>query len=430
MNYEQALSYIHGMPKLGHQKNLEYMNRLLDRLGKPQRAFKCIHVAGTNGKGSVTAMIGNILISAGYKVGMFISPFLEEFTERIQIGLNPIPKEELCSITEQVKKEVDYLNGQGIYFNEFAIITSIGFVYFARHNVDFAVVEVGLGGRLDSTNVIDPMVSVITSISYDHMHILGNTLEAIAFEKAGIIKKSRPVVVYPQQEGVMSVISDVGRQRNAPIIPVDIKNIKEVSLEIEHQVFDFTFYDKIYKNIVLHLSGHHQVLNAATALTCIMLLQKQGIDIPDKAVYDGMAHVRWPGRLELVRRRPDIILDGAHNPSGAAVLSDAIRAYYKGRRIILIIGILKDKAVDDILSNVCPLGDYIIATAPDNPRALLPEELGHRAFKYCKNVVYIEGINLAIEKALEIATPEHLILICGSLYLVGEARSILKKYNE
>ncbi|HZJ57560.1 MAG TPA: folylpolyglutamate synthase/dihydrofolate synthase family protein [Clostridia bacterium] len=428
MNYDEALQYIHGTYKFGSKLGLENIKDLLGRLGDPQRQFKIIHVAGTNGKGSVTSMITNILHETGYKVGMFISPYLENFTERIQVNLEEIPRNDLATATQRVREKVGEMVASGSnHPTEFEIVTAIGFLYFARQNIDIAVVEVGLGGRFDATNIIDePLLSVITSIGFDHVAILGSTLGEIAFEKAGIIKPGRPVVSYPQLEEASTVIDKAARDRNAPYYEVDGHQIDVKKATLHENVFDFRYGDELYKDLRLNLIGEHQLLNAATALTAIEVVKGLGLQVSKRAVSEGLSKTRWPGRLEKINDNPIIIIDGAHNVAGADALAHTIGTYFAHEDITLILGVLGDKEVDAIINRVCPLADTVITTRPDNPRAMDPEELGQKALIYNDKVIVEPDIIGAIQKGMDIATKQGLILICGSLYLVGTARKYIK----
>lgn len=427
MNYEEALKFIHSTYRFGSKLGLENIKDLLRRLGNPHERFDVVHVAGTNGKGSVTSMLTHVLHEAGYRVGMFISPYLERFTERIQVGLKEIEPEELARITERVKEKVEEMVGEGKnHPTEFEIVTAIGFVYFAEMKVDYAVVEVGLGGRLDATNVVDPIVSVITSISYDHMDVLGDTLEKIAAEKAGIIKPGRPVVTYPQHPEAMSVIQRVAQERGAPLFEVNKDGIEVLASEVGRQIFNYSFDGERFSGVVIHLTGRHQILNAATALTAVAVLRRQGIAISDDAVYKGMERAFWPGRLEVIRRQPFVVLDGAHNESGAEVLAQAVKEYFAGKPVTLVIGILRDKDVDAIVKHLCPLADSVIVTKPDSPRAMDPAELAMRVKRYCQDVVVEPNIEKAAARGFSKVHQDGVLLFTGSLYLIGKVRGLLR----
>ncbi|MGI6373262.1 MAG: bifunctional folylpolyglutamate synthase/dihydrofolate synthase [Caldicoprobacterales bacterium] len=428
MNYDEALDYIHGTYKFGSKLGLENIKDLLARLGNPQKQYRVIHVAGTNGKGSVTSMITNILHEAGYKVGMFISPYLENFTERIQVELREIPREDLAKTTQQVKEKVDEMVASGRnHPTEFEIVTAIGFLYFARQKIDIAVVEVGLGGRFDATNVVDePLLSVITAIGFDHMDILGSTLGEIAFEKAGIIKQGRPVVSYPQLGEASSVIREAARERKSPYYEVDGHQIDVKESSLDENVFDFRYGDELYRDLKLKLVGEHQLLNAATALTAIEVVKELGLTVSKEAVVQGLLKTRWPGRLEKIQDNPIILIDGAHNAAGADALAHTVSTYFANDDLTLVLGVLKDKEVDAIVNRLCPLAHKVIITRPDSPRAMDPVKLSEKVLVYNNNVTVEPDIIRAIHKGIDAAGEQGVILICGSLYLVGAARKYIK----
>ena len=271
---------------------------------------------------------------------------------------------------------------------EFEIVTAIGFFYFAQQNVDIAVVEVGLGGRLDATNVVDkPLLSVITSIGFDHMDILGDSLGKITYEKAGIIKPGAPVISYPQLGVVRDVIRKAAVDKGTPLFEVsgDQISIKEISME--GNIFDFRYEDRQYRNIKLNLIGQHQLLNAATALTAIEVMRDLNLTIPEDAIYKGQSKVRWPGRLEKIHQTPTIIIDGAHNDAGADALANTINTFFPHERVTLVLGVLKDKEVDAVVRRICPLVHTAIITRPDNPRAMDPNQLGKKVLEYCDKVI-------------------------------------------
>ena len=438
MNYEEAVQYIHNTVKFGSKLGLTNITELLKRLGDPHRKFPSVHVAGTNGKGSVTSMTASILNQAGYKVGMFISPYLERFTERIQVNYEEIPGEELALLTEQVKEQVDAMVRDGHnHPTEFEIVTTLGFLWFARQKVDIAVVEVGLGGRLDSTNVTNPLVSVITSISFDHLRVLGSTLSEIAFEKGGIIKPGVPVVSYPQQAEAEEVIKRLAEERSCLYYGVLPEQIRESDTALSIQHFDFTFQGKTWKNIAVPLPGKHQLLNATCAVTAIQVLRERGFEISDDNLYSGLRQTRWPGRLELIVENPLMMLDGAHNPSGARALADALRLYFPNRQICLIFGMLRDKDINGVAGILCSMVDRVIVTRPDNHRSTSSEELAAIAGKYSSDVTISGNVQEAITMAVDWLqteddskndqSKEKVVIISGSLYLVGEARTILRE---
>ena len=361
---------------------------------------------------------------------MFISPYLERFTERIQVNLKEIQPDELARITAVVKTKVDEMLMDGMnHPTEFEIVTAIGFVYFAEQQVDYAVVEVGLGGRLDATNVLDPLVSVITSISYDHMAILGNTLDRIALQ-AGIIKPGRPAVSYPQAPEAMEVLRNIAQQRNAPLYEVDSDGIVIHSSDIERQTFDYTFGGSTYSNVDIRMTGRHQVVNAATALTALTVLKQQGVKITNTSIYNGMKKAVWPGRIEILKRQPYIIIDGAHNANGAQALARALKEYFAGRQVIMVISVSGDKEADAILKELCPLAESVIVTRYDGPRAMDPCQLADRVKYYFSNHISVEyDVEKAIQTGLEMVRPDGVLLFTGSLFLIGMIRSFFGSHR-
>ena len=442
MNYNEALEYIYNTSKYGSKLGLQNITELLKRLGDPQESFPSVHIAGTNGKGSVSVMITSMLKQAGYRVGMFVSPYLERFTERIQINFQEIPEDALVNLIELVREQINGMVEDGFnHPTEFEIVTALGFLWFARQKVDIAVVEVGLGGRLDATNVIKPLVSVITSISYDHTHILGSSLSDIAYEKGGIIKSGVPVVSYPQPEEAEKVIAALAEKRGCFYHLVSTDQVRERCSFFHEQHFDFTWKTAKWENLTISLSGKHQQLNAACALSCIMILKESGYNVPNEAIYTGLKYARWPGRLEMVRTNPAILLDGAHNPSGAAVLADTVKQYFKDKKIHLLLGILQDKDVESVTKTLCNIADCVTITQSSSPRSTPSEELAFIAKKYhwdvkvCPNLedAIIHGLRWTQQgvKEGEGRTDDRMLIISGSLYLIGEARTILinEKYQ-
>lgn len=427
MNYRETLDYIYGANRFGTRNGFQNAKELLRRMGDPQNSFKSIHIAGTNGKGSITSMLTHILLSNGYKVGMFISPHLEEFTERIQVNLVQISREDVVRIVSIIRGHIEDMVADGHdHPRWFEIITAIGFQYFAECGVDYAVVEAGLGGRMDSTNILTPQLSIITSISHDHISILGDNIEGIAFEKAGIIKPKTPVVMYPQRDEVSKVIRQVAYEQNAPIYEVSSAQIETLCSNFGEQIFNFEYEDFRLEELTIHLSGKHQILNAATVVMSILALNDIGVNIPNQAIISGLASAKWPGRLERLGTNPDIIVDGAHNVASAKILATAIGDYYADRNLILVIGMLEDKEVDRILQILCPLAETVIVTHPDSDRAIPMDVLFQKARPYCKEIMTIANIEETIARATDLAGPSGVVVFSGSLYLVGEVRKLIK----
>lgn len=426
MNYEEALSYINDQEKFGSNLRLDTIRKLLELLGNPHKDLKCIHIAGTNGKGSTSSYIATMLKEAGYKVGLFTSPYLERFNERIAINGEDIPNERLAEITEKVKDKIEIMiQKEYEHPTTFEIVTAIGFVYFKEENVDYVVLEVGLGGRLDATNVIDEsLLSIITTIDYDHMDFLGDTLGKIAYEKAGIIKEKGLVLSYPQKEEAMEVIEKVCEEKEAELTICPMENVKIVELNEFGGSFDYHFNSQTFKNLEISLIGEHQIYNAALAVTAIALLREKGlVNISDEQIRSGLKKARWKGRLEVLNRHPLFVIDGAHNPQGVRTLADNLKRF-KYNRLILGIGILKDKEVEKIVEIITPLADEIVITEANIYRKMEAEKLEKLINKYNKNTHVEKDIKKAIDKTYELAKEDDLILFMGSLYLIGDVRKI------
>lgn len=431
MKYEDAMKYITEVGNFGSNYGLKRTFRLLELLGNPQNKIKLIHIAGTNGKGSTTAMISKILMGNGYKVGMYTSPFLEEFEERIQINRVNIPKEKLANLMDELKIAVDKVIEEGYnHPTEFEIITCLMFLYFYKENIDFGVIEVGLGGRLDSTNVITPILSIITSISYDHTNILGNTLTKISREKSGIIKECVPVVIFPQEEEVLKVIKSKCKELNAPlhiINEIDSELIEILQEEKPYQKVKIKGIKGKY-NIKLPLLGEHQILNLSLAIKAIELLEKnKKVKISKEILEKSLEDVCWNGRLEVMKKSPLVVLDGAHNIQGITTLKQNIEKYFKYKNIYLILGILADKDVEEMIKVITPMAKEVYAVTPNSIRAELAEDLKNEVLKYNENCIAFEKYEYALNKALEIAKEDDIIVACGSLYMVGGMRTIIKK---
>ena len=448
MNYDEAITYIKNTAKFGSKLGLERTEKILELLGNPHKKLKCIHIAGTNGKGSTTAMVTKILEEAGYRVGSYISPFIEEFEERMQINNKNISKEDLSDIVTEVSKAVAKVVELG-YSNptEFEIITCAGFLYFYKNNVDFAVVEVGIGGRLDSTNVIIPILSIITSISLDHTQILGDTIAKIAYEKAGIIKNRVPVVMFPQQKQSEEVIERTCREKNCKLIKVaqnssvylgkeNLQHIATASMEGMARVSNKAITQKIkvqtYENdyiIDLALLGKHQLLNCSVVVHAIEELIGQGTTISKDNILMGLGNVKWPARLEVMNKKPLVVIDGAHNIDGIEKLTESIDMYFNYNKIILILGILADKQVEEMIKTIVPKVSRVITVTPHSDRAELSEELKVQVEKYTANCEAIEDYEEAYKKALSYCDEEDLLLVSGSLYMVGDMRRIIRNMH-
>jgi len=449
MNYDEAIAYIKNTAKFGSKLGLERTEKILEFLGNPHKKLKCIHIAGTNGKGSTTAMVATILVEAGYKVGSYISPFIEEFEERMQINNRNISKGDLSDIITLVSKAVEKVVELG-YSNptEFEIITCAGFLYFYKNDIDFAVVEVGIGGRLDSTNVITPILSIITSISLDHTLILGDTMEEIAFEKAGIIKNGIPVVMFPQQKQSEKVIEEICLERKCKLIKVPRDSALYLGKENLHNIADTLMEEgacvsnnvvitqkmevqTINHNYIIDLSllGKYQLLNCSVAVHAIEELIGQGTMINSEDVIIGLGKVKWPARLEVMNKRPLVVIDGAHNIDGIEKLTESIDMYFTYNKIILILGILADKQVEDMIKTIVPKVSRVITVTPHSDRAELSVELKVQVEKYTTSCEAIDDYQQAYKKALSYCEGGDLLLVSGSLYMVGDMRRIIRNIH-
>jgi dihydrofolate synthase/folylpolyglutamate synthase len=416
MTYQETLAYIHNINWCFCKPGLERTRELCEKLGNPQKELRYIHVAGTNGKGSTCAMLESILRAAGFKTGLYTSPYVRRFNERMQVMGEPITDEELVEITELVRPIADSMEEKP---TEFELITAIAFEYFRRQKVDVVILEVGLGGRLDSTNVIEnPLLSIITGIAFDHISLLGNTLQAIAAEKAGIIKPGCPVLFGGKPEGsACRTVGAVAQMRKAPFHRVDRSTCKIKEYALAGTRFDYGVYD----DLELSLLGTYQPFNAATVLTAMELLREQGFVIPEKAVRQGLKSVRWPARFELICNDPVVIFDGGHNPQGVEAAVKSIGRYFPEEKVNLISGVMADKAYDEMINLIKPVAEQVFTVTPNNPRALASKDYAayfeaHKVKASAYDTVE-DGIRAAIKDSRESVRP----LIClGSLYLSEE----------
>ncbi len=427
MNYQDALSYINDKDKFGSRLGLSSIGKLLEFLGNPHIGLNYLHVAGTNGKGSTSSYLAHALQSAGYKVGLYTSPFLERFNERIQINNLDIPDEILARITNVVKTAADRMVEEGFeHPTTFEILTAIAFVYYKEEQTDYIVLEVGLGGRFDSTNIIDTsLVSVITTLDYDHIAELGDTLGKIAYQKAGIIKENGLVVSYPQADEARDVIKEVSIEKHAELYfsPNDKIIISE---ENEFgSIFNYSFGNHKLDDLKISMIGEYQIFNASLAVTTLLVLRDKGLlKITDEQIREGLNNTKWNGRLEVLKRNPTFLIDGAHNVQGINQLAKAIKLFHYDK-LILGIGILKDKDVSHMVELLAPMADIIVVTEVKMPRKLEAVELAKEIEKYNKNVYVEKEVKDAINKAIELATDRDLIVFGGSLYLIGEVRTIV-----
>ena len=435
VNANSAIDKIHEFQRFGSILGLERMNSLLKLLGNPQDELKIIHVAGTNGKGSTCRYIYSVLQAAGYKTGLYTSPFLEFFNERIELDGKYISDDDLAEYTDRVLECAEIMVAQGEQSpTEFEVITAIAFLYFKEKGCDFAVMEVGLGGRGDSTNVCkSPLISVITSISYDHTDRLGNTLAEIAAEKAGIIKEGCPVVTSAEEDEALKVIEEKSEEcgsmyfetRHIPYT-VRAKSLEGIS-------FDTVIQGVPFENIELSMLGEHQIKNAICALSALNILEEQGdVALHRDAIYRGLKAARQTGRFEVMSakdEKPIVVIDGAHNPDGASALRKAVNEYLPGKKILMVTGMLADKDTESILREFTSITDTFIATEPDNPRKLDAESLKTEIQALGASCESIYDCRAAVREASEKAAAEDFdaVLYAGSIYMIVAVRGLLRQ---
>lgn len=421
--YQESLDYLFGLEKFGMIFGLTQVERILEAVGNPHRALQVIHVGGTNGKGSTAAMIASVLQREAYRVGLYTSPHLLRFTERIKINGEEIGEEEVASLAGWMRERIEAAGIAGP-FTFFDFTTAMALHYFNQQRVDLVVLEVGLGGRLDSTNVVDPLVSVITNIAKDHEAYLGKTLLKIAGEKAGIIKARRPVLTAATQPLVLRLFAQVCREKKAPCFRVgkEFRYVRD-----GERTFHYEGLGRKLWGIHLNLRGPHQIINATTALGTLELLDEAGYAISSEAMVEGLGNVDWPGRLEVVSSSPTVVLDGAHNPAGALVLKEALEKEFPHRRLILVVGMMKDKDTSSVVRSLAPVADRMILTRPRLDRAappiLLKRALGEGRVK----VEMIEDVGEAIQRGLSMASNGDVVCVTGSLYTIGEAKAFFRQ---
>ncbi|MCC0651075.1 MULTISPECIES: bifunctional folylpolyglutamate synthase/dihydrofolate synthase [unclassified Clostridioides] len=431
MKYEEALEYISQTNKFGIRLGLENIGKLLELLENPQETLNIIHVAGTNGKGSVCSFISNILRESGYKVGLYTSPYLETFTERIRVNGENIPQEDVARIIGLIKEKIEVMVSQGYaYPTEFEVVTAMAFYYYSEQKVDFVALEVGLGGRYDATNIITKsLVSVITSISLDHTGILGDTIEKIAYEKAGIIKENGIVLVYDQTDEAKDVIKSVCKEKNAKYIEVNFDDINIKKSNINSQIYDCNIMGETYKNLEIMLIGEHQINNSILAMSVLKYLKdiKKLDNISEESIRKGLITTKWPGRIEKIKESPIFIIDGAHNEDGAKSLAKALDKHFKDKKLTLLIGMLEDKDIDGVLDILMPKFSKVVTTTPNNPRAINSDILKEKILKYVSDVTSKHEIEDAVNYTLETSNKDDIIISAGSLYMIGTVRTLVKK---
>lgn len=445
LRYQQTLDYLYSFVDYSLTRQTRYspeqfdLNRMvtfMTHLGDPQRTFPVIHIAGTKGKGSIAAMCESVLRTSGYRVGLYTSPHLQDYTERMQINRELISHENLIDLVDEIRPYLD----AGTELTTFEITTALAFLWFKRQNVDIAVVEVGLGGRLDATNVVMPVVSVIASLSYDHTQFLGETLTEIATEKAGIIKPGVPVVVSPQKEEARLVIERIAAERNSPLIQVGSDYLyAEVSRSVTSgqvlQVWPASeqiLVDEYIETgglaeweptrLQIPLLGYHQVENAATAYATMQVIKENGLVIDNGSIQDGLARVSWPGRFEILQSDPPIVVDSAHNRDSTLKLRLALDDNFPGRVVVLIFGASEDKDVEGMFAELMPRVQQVIATRSYHPRSMNPEQIYDLAHRFGRPARITENVEEALQEAIRIADGEALILGTGSLFVAAGIR--------
>ena len=420
MNVTQAIEYIHSFFWKGSIPGLGRTQELLRRMGNPEKKLKFVHIAGTNGKGSTAAMTASILKKAGYKVGMYTSPYIYRFNERIQVNGEQIADEDVAAVTEYVKQFAEAMTEKP---TEFELVTAIGFEYFARQNCDIVVLEVGMGGALDSTNVIDtPEVAVITNIGLDHTDYLGDTVEKIAETKAGIFKNNGHAVVYRGTEGVEAVFERICAERNVSLKKADFDSLVLHSHSLEGQVFDCGSR----KELFLPLLGDHQLHNASVVLSIADTLIEIGWNITEQNIRDGIRDVSWPGRFDIVGKDPLFIIDGGHNPQCIDALVVNIRDYLKDRKIIALTGVLADKDYGEMYRPMMPYIQEFVCITPPNPRKLEAAELAQHLRRVGATATPCETIADGVKLAIQKAGKDGVVLCFGSLYTIGDIRNALQ----
>ena len=425
MTYNQAMQKIHGLLRFGSRPGLDRITKLLTLMNNPEKKLKFIHVAGTNGKGSICAMLSSILKNQGYVTGLYTSPYVIDFRERIQLNGEMIPHQDLIDLVDEVYPYLDKMAENDEIITEFEFITAIAMKWFLKKDCDVVVLETGLGGRFDATNTIEtPLCSIITSISLDHTAILGNTLEKITFEKCGIVKPNGRTVFLPQESEVNKVIEQVAEMKHNLLYRADTSD-----MEILEKAIDGMTVKYKDKQIFMRLIGNHQINNASTVLSAVKALRDGGMIISDDAVKSGLADAFMPARTECISKKPCIILDGGHNPGGIRALAEYIKDTCSDKKITLVIGMLADKDVGTSLEFLRGIPSRIIATEPDNPRKMSALQLAQLAKNICNDVYTETDPHKSISLAMNTIPKDGILIVCGSLYLAAQIREFLLNGN-
>lgn len=421
MTVQEALTYIHSVCWKGSVPGLGRTQELLRRMGNPEKKLKFLHIAGTNGKGSTAAMLASVLQAAGYRTGLYTSPYILRFHERMQVNGQQISDEDLSTITEFIKPLADTMTDVP---TEFELVSCIAFEYFMRQGCDIVVLEVGMGGEFDSTNVIEvPEAAVICNIGLDHTEFLGDTLEKVASAKAGIIKPGGDVVIYRAQPSVEDVFAVKCTKVGAALHRADFDSLCSVRHGLEGQIFDAGGY----RNLQLPLLGEHQLKNAAVVLETLAVLQKKGYAITETHIRSGLASVSWPGRFEVLRQKPLFLVDGGHNPQCIEALVQNIRSYLAGRSLTVLTGVLADKDYASMYEDVAPFAASFITVTPDSPRAMSAADLQVYLSGFGKPVTACESVEAGVALAIQTAGADGVVLAYGSLYMVGAIRDAARE---
>ena len=420
MTYEEALKYIHSVNWVGSKLGLERTRELLGKLGDPHKKLKFVHIAGTNGKGSPAAMLASILEKAGYRTGLYTSPFINRFNERMQVNGEQIPDDTLAELTLRIQPYADAMEDAP---TEFELITALAMEYFLRENCDIVVLEVGMGGELDSTNVIGvPEAAVIAAMGLDHVKELGPAMADIARAKAGIIKAGGAVVSYGGNPEADEVFAQVCRERGASLRRPDFSRIAPGAFDLDGQSFSYGDW----ADLRIPLAGRYQLNNAAVVLETVEALRERGWQISGEAVRQGMASARWPARFEVLRRDPVFIVDGGHNPHGIQATAESLQRLFPGRKITFVTGVMADKDVESILGLIVPLAEQFFTVRPENPRAMKAEELARRIRALGAKATPCESVADGVARAVEAEGQDGVACALGSLYMSGEVRDCFR----
>jgi len=430
MTYEQSVDYLNGLLKFGIKFGLERITALAHAFGNPHHRLRVIHIAGTNGKGSTATFISSILQEAGYKTGLYLSPYVHDLRERVQINGRMIPKDDFAELVSEIQPIADdFAETELGPVTEFELKTMVAYLYFAREQVDFAVLEVGMGGRFDATNLVDPLVAVITNIGLDHTERLGDTIEKIAFEKAGIIKTGTRLVTAVDDEAAWKVILKRAREEGAEVWRVMSSHSRkhgsptadvQLRYTTKGDAFSLNGAERHVIGLKPGLKGTFQHTNAATAVSAILALDKYEVRVPERAIAAGVANAYIPGRLEVVRDHPTVIIDGAHNPDAARILAASIKEGFSYDKLIFVVGMLSNHSAQGFLSAIAPMASKVIATHSKWHLARPASEIAEEARTLCSDVETVERVPDAVRRALEVAGKNDLVVVTGSFYTVGE----------